>query len=150
MYYDPGSIPAEYRHDAAKGGLLPGRPELGSPGINARYFNAVSEGGERNGVLTAIEDFLATHPEPCELVTIEGLHGLALVADRPRLEASPRLRAEFERLRSAEFAREWTAELERIRIATQMRANEAELARARAERRLVERDVGMLEDDAEA
>jgi hypothetical protein len=150
MYYDPASVPAEHRHDAARAGLLPGRSQLGSPGINAGYLNATEEGGPRNGVLTAIEDFAASHASPCELVTIEGLHGLGLLASRERLSASPGLAGELERLRSADFAREWAAQLEQLRIAAQMRASESELARARAERKLVERDSGLLDESDEA
>lgn len=146
MYYDPSSIPAQHRHEAARAGLLPGRAEPGSPGINAAYFNAVREGGERNGVRTAIEDFAAAHGEDCELVVIEGLHGLGVLAARSRLDAAPRLRRELDRLRSAEFAREWIERLERLRIAATLRATEAEAARARAERKLVERDRGMLDE----
>lgn len=148
MYYDPGSIPDEHRHDAARAGLLPGRTELGSPGINAGYFNAVREGGARNGVRTAIEDFLAAYDEPCEQVTIEGLHGLAVVASRARLEAAPALRSELQRLRSPAFMAAWIERLERLRIAAQLRASEAEAARARAERKLVQRDEGMLDEPA--
>ena len=103
MYYDPHSIPAEHRHDAARAGIAPGRSKLGSPGINAHLWNATTEGGPRNGVLTAIEDFVEGYPEQCELLVIEGWHGLAVLASSARLEAAPELRAQLERLRSPEF-----------------------------------------------
>jgi hypothetical protein len=135
MYYDPQSIPVEHRHDAARAGIAPGRSELGSPGINAGLWNATHEGGPRNGVLTAIEDFVAGYGEPCELIVIEGWHGLAVLSSRPRLAASPPLAAEFERLRSPEFLRAWLGSIELARIGAENRAGAAREAEARALRR---------------
>ena len=58
LYYDPSTIPAEFRHRYAKKGIAPGRSELlDSGGFNLHLDNATHEGGPRNGVLTAIEDF---------------------------------------------------------------------------------------------
>jgi hypothetical protein len=121
MYYDPGSVPAEYRQTAERAGMAPGRSELGRPGINAGLWNATAEGGPRNGVLTAIEDFAAEHPAPCELLVLEGMYGLALLCSEARLGAAPPLRAEFERLRSPAFLREWLAAVEAARLDTQVR-----------------------------
>jgi len=62
MYYSPESIPAEFRQSYAKKGVVRGKSELSeSGGMNAVHYNATHEGGPRNGVLTAIEDFLKTH-----------------------------------------------------------------------------------------
>lgn len=59
MYYQPEIIPEEYRQPYRKEGLIRGQSELSSSlGINSEYYNAEHEGGARNGVLTAIEDFL--------------------------------------------------------------------------------------------
>jgi hypothetical protein len=63
MYYAPATIPPEHRHphshDAGvtldHAGVLPGR---GMRGMGA-FAWALHEGGPRNGVLTAIEDFIA-------------------------------------------------------------------------------------------
>ena len=136
MYYDPHSIPVEHRHDAARAGIAPGRSELGSPGINAGLWNATREGGPRNGVRTAIEDFAEGYPEPCELVVIEGWHGLAVLATETRLRAVPALRPEVERLGSAEFLRGWLERIERARIGAVSRAGQAQAAEAEALRRV--------------
>lgn len=146
MYYDPRSIPDEHRHDAARAGLLPGRAELGSPGINAGLWNATREGGARNGVLTAIEDFAGELGGGAEPIVIEGMHGLALLASAERIAAAPRLRDELARLRSAEFARAWSAKLEQARIGAELRAQAAAQAGRSAERRLAERDHGLLDE----
>ncbi|MBL7157018.1 MAG: class I SAM-dependent methyltransferase [Candidatus Omnitrophica bacterium] len=62
MYYTPLDIPAEYRHPYAKKGIMRGKSGLSeSGGMNAGHYNATHEGGPRNGVLTAIEDFLKNY-----------------------------------------------------------------------------------------
>ncbi|TCP65654.1 class I SAM-dependent methyltransferase [Baia soyae] len=58
MYYMPDTIPETYRHPYTKKGMLPGTSELVDNGVNSHINNALYEGGEKNGVLTAIEDFL--------------------------------------------------------------------------------------------
>jgi len=59
MYYFPDTIPEEYRHPYDQKGILPGVTGLvENGGINEMLFNATYEFGERNGVLTAIEDYL--------------------------------------------------------------------------------------------
>jgi len=59
MYYIPDSIPDTYRKPHAKKGIVPGKSELTEiGGLNSIVDNALFEGGERNGVLTAIEDFM--------------------------------------------------------------------------------------------
>ena len=59
-YFDPEQIPADRRHPAAgdRGGIVPGDPGLVAGGL-PYPSSAAREGGERNGVLTAVEDFVA-------------------------------------------------------------------------------------------
>jgi hypothetical protein len=59
LYYAPERIPAEHRQPHAKSGMLPGVKELVAGGLNAQLWNALTEGGPKNGVLTAVEDFVA-------------------------------------------------------------------------------------------
>ena len=60
-YFAPEQIPAEFRQPLAgdRGGLAPGEPGL-TPGGLPYPRSAAREGGERNGVLTAVEDFVAS------------------------------------------------------------------------------------------
>jgi hypothetical protein len=146
MYYDPQAIPGEHRHDAARAGIAPGRSELGNPGINAGLWNATAEGGPRNGVLTAIEDFVEEHPGDCELLVLEGWYGLAVLASAERLDAAPALRAELERLSSAAFQREWLGTIERARVAALARAEHAEHRRAQTERKAAELEHRLLDE----
>jgi hypothetical protein len=59
-YFAAGQIPAEYRLPVAgaDGGIFPGDPGL-RPGGLPYVRSAAREGGPRNGVLTAVEDFVA-------------------------------------------------------------------------------------------
>jgi Methyltransferase domain len=58
-YYDPELIPEEQRQPIDEGtGLFPGVRGVRPGGLPYRY-KAREEGGERNGVLTAVEDFVA-------------------------------------------------------------------------------------------
>ena len=62
QYYEPSRIPQEYRHEFSfDAGAIPGRsrlvPNSGFRGMGA-FAYAVEEGGPRNGVMTAVDDFL--------------------------------------------------------------------------------------------
>ena len=63
-YFAPEDIPAEYRHPIAgeKGGLFPGDPGLRKDGVPYPK-SAAHEGGPRNGVLTAVEDFVGSRDD---------------------------------------------------------------------------------------
>jgi hypothetical protein len=93
LYYDPATIPAEYRQPWERAGIVPGRSAL-SPdrGLNAYLANAMHEGGPRNGVMTAIEDFIGIANEPLELTVLPVLAGLAILAPGSRLNANPHLK----------------------------------------------------------
>ncbi len=91
-YYVPDRIPEEHRqplaHDAA---ILPGNPGIVDEGLPVDWA-ADHEGGERNGVLTAIEDFLASR-EDLRLVTVPAFFGLGVLWHTaapwaPRVEAT--------------------------------------------------------------
>ncbi|TCP69694.1 class I SAM-dependent methyltransferase [Baia soyae] len=58
MYYMPETIPEAYRKPYEQKGMCPGVSELVEGGCNHHLNNALYENGEKNGVLTAIEDFL--------------------------------------------------------------------------------------------
>jgi hypothetical protein len=61
MYYQPELVPEQFRQPCAKKGIRYGQSGLSNTtGLNAHFYNAVQEGGARNGVLTAIEDFLGS------------------------------------------------------------------------------------------
>jgi SAM-dependent methyltransferase len=78
-YYDADAIPPEARHPVAgaDGGLFPGDPGVRKGGLPYPR-SAAREGGARNGVLTAIEDFVADH-ERLRLVVVPVFFGFGVV-----------------------------------------------------------------------
>lgn len=94
MYYDPADVPDERRHPHARRGIRFGVAELapeGGGGFNEGFENAITEGGEANGVLTAAEDFVDTDPR-LVLYRFHGMHGLAVVAQRQDVDTNAELR----------------------------------------------------------
>lgn len=59
LYYNPDDIPSDYQNDYSKLGMHPDSEDLlPEYGLNTNLFNANKENTPKNGVLTAIEDFL--------------------------------------------------------------------------------------------
>ena len=59
MYHVPESIPEDFRHPYKQEGIRHGQSALcPKASFNKSYYNALTEGGPQNGVLTAIEDFM--------------------------------------------------------------------------------------------
>ncbi|MCU0267077.1 MAG: class I SAM-dependent methyltransferase [Acidimicrobiales bacterium] len=101
-YYAPETVPAEHRQPFAYQGMVPGRSELvADGGTNGWIANAAHEGGPRNGVRTALEDFLADLPSEgpdVRCLVIEVLAGLAIVASDDQRTRRPDLDALLDRL----------------------------------------------------
>lgn len=83
MYYQPDLIPPEYRHSWKQLGVVRGKSELaGIEDDFAIYKKATFEGGARNGVLTAIEDFLANHKGQYRFLRVVAGAGLGIMQYR--------------------------------------------------------------------
>lgn len=132
LYYDPETIPEEARQAHSRGGLLPAVSELIADGFNAHLTHAEREGGPRNGVLTAIEDFLAETALPLRFLQLGALHGLGILISEGSLEGSRRLRGAVRRIESKAFARDLAAlvEDERLRTALASQRQGREIERA--------------------
>jgi hypothetical protein len=77
-YYDPSLVPEDARQPIHEGaGVFPGEPGIRPGGLPYRYA-AASEGGPRNGVLTAVEDFVAER-EGLRLAVVPAFFGLGVV-----------------------------------------------------------------------
>jgi hypothetical protein len=96
-YYVPERIPAEHRHPLAQDGLFPGDSGTVHGGIPCDN-PAAREGGPRNGVLTAIEDFLTGH-DSLRLAVVPAFYGLGIIWDEsdPRADEVARLLAPWDR-----------------------------------------------------
>ena len=69
MYYIPESIPPTFRHPFDKKGI------------------ATIEGGLKNGVLTAVEDFLKLHKKKYMFFMIKPQHGLGMLVKKKNLKS---------------------------------------------------------------
>jgi cephalosporin hydroxylase len=117
LYYAPERIPSEFRQPHRRAGMRPGRSALvGNGGMNRDMWNAEHEGGPRNGVMTALDDFVAEHPSALRLVVVPVFYGLAIVAEARVLEAHPEFAALLDHLESPEGRSEVIALAERIRV----------------------------------
>jgi hypothetical protein len=77
-YFDPAAIPADRRQPIQEGGgVYPGVEGLREGGL-PYHFPAVREGGVRNGVLTAVEDFVAAY-DGLRLAVVPAFFGLGVV-----------------------------------------------------------------------
>jgi len=97
-YYDPDTIPEEHRHSVVGlPMLLPGEPEPVGAGL-LLYRTARREGGPGNGVLTAVEDFLAERPD-LRFAIVPVFFGLGVIwhPDRPGASALAELLAPWDR-----------------------------------------------------
>jgi len=133
-YYAPERLPEGATHPYSYDkGAVPGRSELVHGGFRGvgQFAFAEHEGGERNGVLTAVEDFLKER-EDLRLVTLPAVFGVAFVwstrapfaaaleAELGPLDRDPLLEA-LERNRIALYIR--TIELQDLVGATSSRAD---------------------------
>ena len=92
LYYAPGQIPEEHRQPYRTAGMVMGRSELvDEGGMNPTMCNAEHEGGPRNGVMTAVDDFVAEHDRPLRVVVLPVYFGLALVMEVELLDQYPAL-----------------------------------------------------------
>ena len=80
LYYNPDIIPNEFLNPYDQKGMFPGENDLMEKGgLNYNLFNAKSENTPKNGVLTAIEDFINESELNLTLKTINAFHGLGLL-----------------------------------------------------------------------
>ena len=92
LYTEPRRIPPRYRRRWRRGGLHPTRPQvLRRGGLNADLCHAVTEDGPRNGVRTAVEDFMAGTRRRLRLLIVPGFHGLGVLVEHRTLARHPRL-----------------------------------------------------------
>jgi cephalosporin hydroxylase len=117
LYYEPDRIPVESRQPYARAGMRPGESSLVYfGGLNRHMANASREGGPRNGVMTAVDDFVAEQHQELRVVVLPIFFGLGIVAERGVLDARPELVALLDHLESPAGTRALLELGERIRI----------------------------------
>jgi len=116
LYYDPDSIPAEFRQPYARQGIFPNRSELvPNKGLNVDLCNALSAGGPRNGVLTGVEDYVAQSTLRFEQIDLPIYYGVTVLATGSRVESEPKLARAMAELQSPDGLRRLLAAGERLR-----------------------------------
>ncbi len=100
MYYNPDDLEASQKHPYAYRGMLPGVDALVEHGMNGVLANALHEGGPRNGVLTAIEDYVASSGVDFVFRTLPFFNGLGILIPKARM--TPALQALIDSFFSAE------------------------------------------------
>ena len=121
LYYAPEQIPEEFRQPYAQRGMRPGGKQLlGRGGLNPTMCNALEEGGPRNGVMTAVDDFVAEHDRPLRVVILPIYFGLAIVVEEERLTRQPELAAVLDHLEDAEGRRQLLEVSEQVRLRAMM------------------------------
>ena len=92
-YFDAEEIPAGHRHTVAgdSGGIFPGDPGLRRDGLPYPK-SAAREGGENNGVLTAVEDFIRGR-DSVRLAVVPAFFGFGVAwhIEKPWADAVARL-----------------------------------------------------------
>lgn len=117
LYYSPERIPEEHRQPYARAGMRPEREDLvPGGGVNPSMCNAELEGGPRNGVMTALDDFIAEHDRPLRRVVIPTFFGLAIVAEEELIARRPDLVVALDRLEGEEGQRELLSVAEATRL----------------------------------
>ncbi|MFZ6004082.1 MAG: CmcI family methyltransferase [Actinomycetota bacterium] len=136
LYYSPDQIPDEFRQPWARAGMRPDvKGLLPKSGVNPTMCNAEMEGGPRNGVMTALDDFIAEHDRPVRRLLIPIYFGLAIVAEEGVLAERPDLAAALDRIEGQDGQRELLEVAEETRIRalvfqhTSIQASQRKLAR---------------------
>lgn len=111
MYYNPDNVELEYRHPYAYRGMLPDNPDLVERGMNSSFANALHEGGPQNGVLTAIEDFIASISIGVKFYTLPFFNGLGILIPDQRM--TPELQGLIDGFFSADSLLQSCRDLER-------------------------------------
>lgn len=80
LYYDPDNLPDEFRQPYSKMGMYPNEPKLREKGgLNIGLNNAILENTPKNGVLTALEDFIKESNLKLSLKIVNAFFGLGIL-----------------------------------------------------------------------
>jgi hypothetical protein len=117
LYYDPESIPADARHPWQRRGIDVRQGTLTEQdGLNPYCCHATHEGGPRNGVRTAVEDFLHAHGDRYHFMTVAGFHGLGILVPTERMAADTSLQQFLDDLATSDRITDHMEQLESERI----------------------------------
>ena len=94
LYYAPDTVPEEHRQPWQRRGMRPGVERVVPVGgLNPTMCNAVVEGGPRNGVMTAVDDFVTEFPRPLRTMVLPIYFGLAILVEEEWVSRRPEVGA---------------------------------------------------------
>lgn len=148
LYYQPDTIPPEHRQEYQRKGMRRGRTTLvpGDGGLNPTLCNATTEGGEHNGVRTAIDDFVAAYDRPIRRVLLPVYFGLEILASQDQLDRHPQLVATLDDLESPDGKDRLLELAETIRTDSETFNQNVLYARQRQVQRAAGRYLALLRD----
>ena len=146
LYCEPETIPEQFRQPWRRAGMRPGSKHLLSSGggLNPTMCNAEVEGGPRNGVMTALEDFMADHDRPLRRVVLPIYFGLAIVAEQERLDRQPELAAELDRIENSHGKQQLLELAEDVRLRTMLSQHNVCFQRSEQVERATARYLGVV------
>lgn len=115
-YSDPARIPEQFRQPYARGGfsLDDGMPKENT-GFRHRSFHALHENGERNGVRTAVDDFLKQTSIALTYYNVPGFFGLGVLVPDVLIRDNEPLRKFLTQLQPNPVQETYMRQLERDR-----------------------------------
>jgi hypothetical protein len=132
LYHDPDSIPEQFRQPFRKGGIVPGQEELSTTGgFNYERYLAVLENTPRNGVRTAIEDFLSETKLALGFQSVVGFYGTGILISEQQLQENEALRKQLQDLESTEWLHEQCGRIEQGRLGVEYLLDRTRLAASR-------------------
>ena len=104
LYYNPDNIPAEYRQTFKQLGLRFGHNSLcPKGGINAHLNNALYENDLKNGVKTAVDDFIQESKNKYHQIHFPVWHGLTILVPEVVIKKNACLKEFLEKTKLASF-----------------------------------------------
>jgi hypothetical protein len=125
QYCDPDAIPQQFRQPFTRGGVSPDEESpVERGGLHVSGYHALAANTARNGVRTAVEDFLSTNGQGVTFVDIVGFNGLGILVSESQLERNLQLRELLDELQSSAWLREQSRRIEASRVRLQIRLEE--------------------------
>jgi len=117
LYYNPDTVPEEFRQPYEQKGIHMDKPGLlNRGGLNFDHYNAVTEGGPRNGVMTGIDDFIEEYDRPLKMIVLPVYFGLAVIVEEERLAREPELAKVLAHLEGPDARLEMLEMIEDVRL----------------------------------
>jgi hypothetical protein len=129
MYINPRWEDEAEQQPYAYKGILPDRSELTDAGLYGQFANATHEGGPKNGVLTAVEDFRSSLEISTSLYVLPWFEGLAFLVPETRM--TPALQTLIDGFFAPQSLMESCKLLEKERLSLQVELAAAKVALAK-------------------